>query len=472
MEQRLASLLEATGRLARGVFDELAPGLEPNVVLVAFPPAAAAAEAGAVRVAAPRGGYSAAELGQAWLAARGEGEGEGDEGERLRRRAIQAVATPVDRERGLVSFVSTARPWARHDVHVVLQLDRETYGSYHTLRRRASAAGVPLARSLLDAAVTAFLEAATATIAEATGRGPPPVLPRSPDEILRSAGRTLIETAALAAGGGAPAYGFFQLCHRISSMHYEGHEGSGQMIVAAPEHPNVHLELLFHDHVDLHDHRAVRKVLELTGQGLALVTDSSELHGLGRVVGSYDRATESLFEVWFRSHAAWELLHADAVLMSVVDGNPRLPHWDLDEDEFRSLLGEIFDPAHPANLPALWNIAIQAAHQRRGTMVVISARAAEEAARLGPQAIRLVPVLLTPDRVPMLTAIDGAVLVDPDGHCHAVGVILDGRASRRGDPARGARFNSAVRYVDAAGHPCVAIVISEEGGVDLIGPLV
>jgi DNA integrity scanning protein DisA with diadenylate cyclase activity len=109
--------------------------------------------------------------------------------------------------------------------------------------------------------------------------------------------------------------------------------------------------------------------------------------------------------------------------------------------------------------------------QRRGTTVVISERARDEAVRLGNQSLRLEPFALTPEAVPMLTAIDGAVLMDPEGRCHAIGVILDGRASRRGDPARGARFNSAVRYVDGSDHACVAIVISEEGGVDLLRPL-
>ena len=70
--------------------------------------------------------------------------------------------------------------------------------------------------------------------------------------------------------------------------------------------------------------------------------------------------------------------------------------------------------------------------------------------------------------MPLLTAIDGALLVDPDGTCTAIGVILDGRATRGGDPARGARFNSAVRYVEGADHPCLAMVVSEEGTVDVI----
>ena len=47
-----------------------------------------------------------------------------------------------------------------------------------------------------------------------------------------------------------------------------------------------------------------------------------------------------------------------------------------------------------------------------------------------------------------VTSIDGAVLLDSHGVCHSIGVILDGIATNKGTSARGARYNSAVRYVD------------------------
>ena len=47
-------------------------------------------------------------------------------------------------------------------------------------------------------------------------------------------------------------------------------------------------------------------------------------------------------------------------------------------------------------------------------------------------------------------------------------MILDGRASGRGDSARGARYNSALRYVESSDHPCLAVVVSEDGLVDVI----
>ena len=74
-----------------------------------------------------------------------------------------------------------------------------------------------------------------------------------------------------------------------------------------------------------------------------------------------------------------------------------------------------------------------------------------------------------------ITAIDGAVLVDPSSTCHAIGVILDGSITKKGDPSRGARYNSAVRYVESQKedhtYTCLAIVVSEDGTVNLVPDL-
>ena len=101
-------------------------------------------------------------------------------------------------------------------------------------------------------------------------------------------------------------------------------------------------------------------------------------------------------------------------------------------------------------------------------MLVISESAAEEAQRLSVQGTPLVPCALTPELLRNLTPIDGAVILTPKGICHAIGTILDGRATEKGNPARGARFNSAVRYVESRSAPCLAVVVSEDGGIDLI----
>jgi hypothetical protein len=104
-------------------------------------------------------------------------------------------------------------------------------------------------------------------------------------------------------------------------------------------------------------------------------------------------------------------------------------------------------------------------------MLVVHRNASEEAARLTPQAQQIRPQRLDSRVLAAVTSIDGAVLVDPNRTCHAVGVILDGHASGKGDPSRGARFNSAVRYHDTQTGQCLVIIVSEDGMINLLPDL-
>ena len=66
-----------------------------------------------------------------------------------------------------------------------------------------------------------------------------------------------------------------------------------------------------------------------------------------------------------------------------------------------------------------------------------------------------------------ITSIDGAIILDRHGVCHSIGTILDGIANNKGTSARGARYNSAIRYVENNKKKCIAVIISEDGMVDL-----
>ena len=70
-----------------------------------------------------------------------------------------------------------------------------------------------------------------------------------------------------------------------------------------------------------------------------------------------------------------------------------------------------------------------------------------------------------------VTSIDGALFMDLEGWCYAIGVILDGRASVKGDRGRGSRYNSMVTYVNQINkrkENCFGIVISEDKKIDII----
>jgi DNA integrity scanning protein DisA with diadenylate cyclase activity len=75
---------------------------------------------------------------------------------------------------------------------------------------------------------------------------------------------------------------------------------------------------------------------------------------------------------------------------------------------------------------------------------------------------------MTPSVLRLVTNIDGAVLIEPSGMCHAIGAILDGLATEKGDSSRGSRYNSALRYVNSSKYPVLAVVVSEDGWIDLL----
>ena len=72
-------------------------------------------------------------------------------------------------------------------------------------------------------------------------------------------------------------------------------------------------------------------------------------------------------------------------------------------------------------------------------MLVISSRSDAEARRLSQQSTLIEPSRLTDREVAVVNSIDGAILLDQAGTCRAIGVILDGPATEKGDPSRGAR---------------------------------
>jgi hypothetical protein len=75
---------------------------------------------------------------------------------------------------------------------------------------------------------------------------------------------------------------------------------------------------------------------------------------------------------------------------------------------------------------------------------------------------------MSPSLLERVSGIDGSIVLDPQGICHAVGVILDGEAAPECTPSRGSRFNSAMRYVRSRDRRRLAIVLSDDHTIDII----
>ena len=119
----------------------------------------------------------------------------------------------------------------------------------------------------------------------------------------------------------------------------------------------------------------------------------------------------------------------------------------------------------------LWNLVKSVMESNKGALLVITEGYLEEAKRLSLHSTLFKPFEMKGDLIIDFSGIDGAILISPYRICSAIGVILDGVISDNGDPSRGARFNSALKYYDTQNqkHKMIIIIVSDDGTVDILG---
>lgn len=378
------------------------------------------------------------------------------------RGAMEAALAGYDAAHPSVSFASFPQRVGGYLVFVVLQFGVAAVAAHRSVADRPVLAPA----SLLDAAIDEFLAECAAALAR-PDLGRYSVLDHEVPDLMRAAGRRLMH------GPGQLMHAMtdlYDVCNVISTMTYEGADGIGGMLFAPRGHPDVRVDLALQRPASLRDYRTVRKLLEISDAGLYLLCTDGEVVGFGRSADPAGRAPDGLFVVSFTGQHRWRLSLGSQVLMEVTYGQPHLPKERLNAADFHRTVERTFPAMTGDEVATLWTLVSAATEQRHGTMVVVSVGAQIEATRLGTQAIATASTALTPGLMRLITAIDGAVLIDTHNHCHAIGAILDGLATEAGDPARGARYNSAVRYVASSAHACLAIVVSEDGMINVVSP--
>ena len=278
------------------------------------------------------------------------------------------------------------------------------------------------------------------------------------DSIVQAAAIRLTDGAAYRAT--SSPIDLFSCANSFTSLSYERAGARGNFVIVTSEKAAGALRVRFQQPVSLREARSMRKLLELTDDGMAVLADDKGAYGLGACIAAPDAV-----QIAVASHGVWELRVDGLTLMRVAYGQATLPGPPLTLDEFTDVAERIVGPIA---LTPIWGIVQNAQESGIGTMVVVAGEPEEEVARLGAEAVPIDAKLMEPADVIRFSRVDGAILLGPDGRCHAFGVILDGVASGRGDPARGSRFNSAVRYQGSTCKDAIVIVISDDGTVDLI----
>ncbi|MBY0231775.1 MAG: diadenylate cyclase [Gemmataceae bacterium] len=469
---------------AKTIFQQLDPRFEPRLFFVGFPISGKSARS-SVAVGPdgtpfrPEAFASVRRQAEAYEKADPEnGSYWTDEGMQQRkelqirlralRKATQEAVEASPANCGRAAFCSWPVEHEGSHLIMILQLQQDVLAAYHTLSkgtyRERDLHEYRLERSLVEAVAFQYLEATAAELRSAhPGAGWYNI--EDKEHLVLKAAKRLMQTPAVAGGNDQGLHGLYEACNTLSTLKYEGEDGVGRIVFARRDHPALDIRLALVRPVRLHSYGAVRKLLQMASGHLCLLCDSYEIYGLGRV-SSYDPAAEDLFVVRFAKQFVWDLLHDDKRLMHVRYGEASIGVPGFPEEKFRADLPRVFPGIGAAAIDRLAVLARSAAEQKHGCMLVISAAAAKEAERLDSQCTRVVPFLLDESALAPLTAIDGSVLIDTAGDCHAIGVILDGMASPKCSPERGARYNSAVRYV--SGHrDAMAVVKSEDGMVSV-----
>lgn len=353
-------------------------------------------------------------------------------------------------------------------VFTVLALNKETINKYYSLTKDKIDDRYTVFRSFIESTIHIFLKECSHALKDPNNAVN--AIERSVEELLRDSSRQFIYTVFSA---GANFDGLYDACNEIASMKYEGAVGIGNMIIAPKGHMNVKITLQLKNPIKVRDFRKVRKFLELSDNESSIISDSALIYGLGELRGKYNPKDESLFVVSFTSHFKWELFHDNNSLLEVEYREPSLPKEKINREKFYLDFPRLFDGITTEQIDDLWDIVMEATKQRHGTMLVISDNAQQEAERLGKQCFPLKPLKLTENIIQKITAIDGAVLLDRNSTCFAIGVILDGLATEKGDASRGARYNSAIRYYEQFGKDSslVLVIISEDGMINLLPDL-
>lgn len=263
----------------------------------------------------------------------------------------------------------------------------------------------------------------------------------------------------------------------ISFQKYEKQEIASEYTISSYDMiEKLELQVRFENPVPIKDYKTMRKLLEIANAKESMLVGTVS-HAFGFI--STDNADlwerndiyqrPDFISVRFFGISDWEVskLHKGEKisLMKSESFRYQYPKQRYSKDSLRTVLTKLPD----CDIDTLINIVDSAIKEEHGTMLVISTSAKDEANRLADCCIGIEPTPYLSMKM-NVTAIDGAVLCDPLGTCHAIGLILDGvHKSGNGETiARGARHNSAKRYSKWQNYTCVVIIVSEDGDVTII----
>jgi hypothetical protein len=262
----------------------------------------------------------------------------------------------------------------------------------------------------------------------------------------------------------------------ISKTREEGDWPQGELVIVDPQHideMNLLVHLQKEDQPQLENFKHVRKLLlTVEHTGYKLVSDGMAILG---IIG--DPLPEFFLSAEFCGRHGFLKIN-DRKVCSFSDGSFHSTTYQANLVDFEeSLLDSNLSPSAGNNIfKRVVRLVHSAQHQKHGCTLVIDLN--RTPIKISGQVLSRHLDLGKPDLLELaksLTKLDGALHINGDCHLYGFACLLDGRSIVSEDLARGARYNSALRFTAEHDNIIVVVVSSDrpvsiiQGGVEISG---
>jgi hypothetical protein len=259
----------------------------------------------------------------------------------------------------------------------------------------------------------------------------------------------------------------------VSKTMEEGAWPQGRLVFVEPEfveRPRYLLRFPVHERPSLDNSKHVRKLLQsVEGSDLAMVSDGRRLIG----IAAGDLPVHSL-SAEFRSGYGFLRLY-DEPVCSFSDGGFRSGNRKAKLVQLEEILleSDLDAEARHALFRIVRDVVDCACEARHGCTLVLDLAArngADEPRRFSGQHMEQPLDLRLPEHLELakaLSRVDGALHLGADCRLHGFACLLDGEAVWAEDRARGARYNSALRFT-APRDDLAVVVVSSDRPVSII----
>lgn len=264
-------------------------------------------------------------------------------------------------------------------------------------------------------------------------------------------------------------HNIFEIFNKVSNLKYESSQARGEIVIGSLDSVVINNLIKFQKDIRMDEYRKIRKLLEGTRGGYSLFTDLERVYGF--IGKNLAKTLKNTFKLKIISGYHWELFYEDERVLKIVEGIPHFENIISEKKVFINKIERVFPELLNWEKQKLWSLIEATIEKNRGALLVITDGCMEETERLAIHATTFNPFEITGDLISNFSKIDGAVLISPRRMCCAIGVILDGLITEKGDSSRGARYNSAIKYYETmkSKYRMVVVVISEDGSIDIFG---